>query len=87
MLLERVGIHADGTVEFRVFDGWAKPRTPLLSKMLQHEDYFELSAQLSDGWVLVEGSSDPWTVVRKVEDANADGQIVLFLRADNAPEP
>jgi hypothetical protein len=87
MLLERVAIHADGTVEFRAFDGWAKPRTPLLSKMLQGEDYSELSRQLSDGWVLMDGSSDPWTIVRKVEDANADGQIVLFLRADKAPGP
>jgi len=77
LTLERVAVHPDGTTEFRALDSRGKP---MPAKALEENEHFELEQHLRGGWVLLENSNDPWVVARQMADANADGQLVLFLR-------
>jgi|HubBroStandDraft_2_1064218.scaffolds.fasta_scaffold30268_1 hypothetical protein len=81
ILLERAAVHPDSTIEFRAFDAYARPGTPLVTEILDGaEGYAELRYNLNAGWLVLEGSTEPWTVVRKIADASAGGQVVLFVR-------
>jgi hypothetical protein len=80
VFLERAAEHADGVVEFRAFDANAAPGTPLLAAVLASVPYQRLRSNLDDGWLVLEGSTEPWVVQRRIADANAGGQIVLFVK-------
>jgi hypothetical protein len=40
---------------------------------------------LHNGWLVLGGSTDPWTVVRQLADENAGGHVVLFLKSERQP--
>jgi hypothetical protein len=80
IFLERVDVHSDGTTEFRAFDPSGRPGTPLFAASLESAPRRRLRRNLEEGWLVLEGSTQPWTVERKIADASADGQIVLFVR-------
>jgi hypothetical protein len=80
IFLKRVAVFADGTIEFRAFDPLASPGAPLLASALASATYQKLRSNLDEGWLVLEGSTDPWAVDRRVADANAGGQVVLFVR-------
>ncbi len=83
MWLERVAVHANDSIEFRVYE--RAGGLPLLAKKVaEGGEYPDLRAEL-EGRLLLDGSDDLWSVVYQLADQNAEGQLVLFLRSRKAP--
>jgi len=82
LMLERIGVEVDGSTQFRVLDpDGGKPcsarfvlETPLFERMQRHG-------------VHLDGSPEPWRMTTSLADANANGQLVLFLRGPRGDSP
>ena len=80
-VLERRTTHPDGSIEFWMCDPNGRP---FIQAVLDQMNYAPLRQLLATGWVRLEGSLNPWTIVHTMADNNANGQLLMTIKAERA---